>query len=63
MQGCGLTYFVKITTDRKGMIEDKVYIIPKKTLICEKCGGEFEEDQMIENICIECENEYSYGEK
>ena len=30
---------------------------------CEKCGGEFEEDQMIENICIECENEYSYGEK
>ncbi|MGJ7027458.1 PIN domain-containing protein [Petrimonas sulfuriphila] len=62
-QGCGLTYFVKITTDRKGMIEDKVYIIPKKTLICEKCGGEFEEDQMIENICIECENEYSYGEK
>ena len=62
-EGCGLNYFVKITTDRKGMLENKVYIIPKKTMNCEKCSREFEEDQMIDNLCIECENEYSYGEK
>lgn len=62
-QGCGLNYFIKVKTDRKGMIVSKTYIILKKTFTCEKCGQDFEKDQMIENLCIECENEYSYGEK
>ena len=60
---CGLTYYIKVIKDRKGTIENKVYVIPKKLVTCDKCGLEFEENQMIENLCIECENEYSYSQK
>ena len=58
-EGCGLTYFIKRKYDRKG-IEDIEYTIPNNTIKCEKCGEDFNKEDMIENLCINCENEYSY---
>src|SRR5690606_14298906 len=62
-EGCGLNYIIKVTYDRKGFEEEVVYIIPKDTETCQKCGEEFDNEDMIENLCYSCEDEYSYGRK
>jgi len=62
-EGCGLNYISKVTYDRKGFEEEIIYIIPKNTETCQKCGEEFDNEDMIENLCQDCEEEYSYGEK
>ena len=59
-EGCGLEYLVSRKYDRDG-IEEIEYTIPKSTAICEKCGDEYDIEDMIENLCYDCENEYSYG--
>lgn len=61
-EGCGLNYFIKRTHDGDG-IEEIEYTIPKDTVTCQKCGQEFDEEDIIENICVDCEVEYSHGEK
>ncbi|MBK9722642.1 MAG: DUF4935 domain-containing protein [Saprospiraceae bacterium] len=53
-QGCGLNYIVRTTYDRKGILEDEIYIIPKEKEICLKCGEEFDENELIDYICIRC---------
>ncbi len=58
-EGCGLNYIVNRTYDRNA-IEEIEYIIPKAIKTCDGCGHEFE--YMIENLCTDCENKYSYGE-
>ncbi len=60
-ESCGLEYLVSKKYDRNG-IESVEYSIHKNTETCEKCGQEFNKDDMIENLCFDCENEYSYGE-
>lgn len=60
-EGCGLEYLISREYSRDGM-EEIEYLIPKSTQTCEKCGDEFDKDEVIENICINCENEYSYGD-
>ena len=60
---CGLSYSIQEKTDRKGIVEERLYIIPNETAICEKCGQEFDKSDIEENICSECENEYSYGDR
>lgn len=62
-EGCGLNYIIKVTFDRKGIEEEEVYIIPKDTETCQKCGEEFDEEDITENLCYNCEAEYSYGDK
>lgn len=62
-EGCGLNYVIKLIYDRKGDIEEKVYIIPKDTETCQKCGQEFDKEDIVENLCYDCENEYSYGDE
>lgn len=59
-EGCGLEYFITRKHDRDGIVE-KEYIIPKSKLECEKCGNEIDKEEMLDNLCINCENEYSYG--
>ncbi|WP_284462985.1 PIN domain-containing protein [Chryseobacterium sp.] len=60
-EGCGLNYIIEDYNDWE---ENKPsYIIPKETVTCEKCGEEFEEEDMIENLCADCEEGYSYGDK
>ncbi|MFY0630001.1 MAG: DUF4935 domain-containing protein [Flavobacteriaceae bacterium] len=59
-EGCGLEYLILRKHDRDG-VEEIEYIIPKSTSNCSKCGGEFDIDDMIESLCFDCENEYSYG--
>jgi predicted nucleic acid-binding protein len=61
-EGCGLNYVITSSRDRDN-VESIHYTIPKDTITCQKCGDEFGSDDMIENLCINCESEYSYGEK
>lgn len=61
-EGCGLTYIIKSSFDGDG-IEDVEYTIPSDTAICQKCGKEFDKDEITGNLCVDCEDEYSYGEK
>ncbi len=42
-------------------IEKIEYTVPKSKDTCQKCGDEFDIEDMIENLCIDCENVYSYG--
>ena len=56
-EGCGLNYFIKVTFDRKGFEQEEVYIIPKDTETCQKCGEEFNKEDITENICYNCEDE------
>ncbi|MEA5406016.1 hypothetical protein VB776_23960 [Arcicella sp. DC2W] len=58
---CGFNYLIVSSYDNDG-INIVEYHIFKPTITCEKCGEEFEEENMIGNICLSCEEEYSYGE-
>ncbi|WP_288438629.1 PIN domain-containing protein [uncultured Chryseobacterium sp.] len=57
-EGCGLSYKIEPYDYYEG--SQSSYIIPKETITCEKCGNEFNEEDMIENLCMKCEDEYSY---
>ncbi|MFT7900677.1 PIN domain-containing protein [Tenacibaculum ascidiaceicola] len=59
-EDCGLNYLISRERDRQGF-EEIEYSIPNKKETCEKCGDDFEEEDMIENLCLNCEDEYSYG--
>jgi hypothetical protein len=54
-EDCGLTYRIEIITGRKGSQEGKVYIILKDTETCQKCGKEFDKNEIVENLCGDCE--------
>lgn len=59
-KGCGLNYLIE---DYDYWDETKpCYIIAETKLICEKCGEEFEEENMSENLCLNCEEKYFYGD-
>lgn len=59
-EGCGLNYHLKRTYTGEGLDEIE-YSIPKETETCDDCGNEFNQESMIENLCIVCENRHSYG--
>ncbi|MEY3499389.1 MAG: hypothetical protein RL308_1058 [Bacteroidota bacterium] len=56
--GCGLKYYVEYNLKT----QNSNYKILKNTITCQKCGNEFDEENIIENICIGCEKIYSSGD-
>lgn len=59
--GCDLKFRVSLKVDRKGMIEDREFVILDDQPVCAKCGERYIEDESHIGICQSCEDEYSYG--
>lgn len=62
-EGCGLNYVINKAYDSNAVDEEVEYTVPKDTVTCQKCGEEFDEGDILENICFTCEEEYAYGNK
>jgi hypothetical protein len=59
--GCGLGYVIRCDYDRDGIIVSKAYSISSELFKCEKCCNVFSKDLMNGSLCLNCEDEYSYG--
>lgn len=56
-EGCGQTYQIDVEFEDDIESEYHYSILPK-TKRCEKCGEIFELEDMVENLCFNCEEEY-----
>lgn len=56
---CDFNYLISREFDKDG-IEIVEFTIPKSTITCQSCGLEFDESDMVEDICTKCENRFSY---
>ncbi|SKA33067.1 protein of unknown function [Chitinophaga eiseniae] len=61
-EGCGLLYVIHRECE-KGQIVSLEYTIPEVKISCARCGDNFAPEDMVENLCANCEQEYAYGEK
>ena len=57
--GCGLPYFIDTSDAYDG--GENQYRILKDVRHCAKCGCEYQDDGSNTDICLKCEQEYSYG--
>lgn len=58
-ESCGMEYLITNKYERDGLTEI-IEELPHKLVQFEKCGNEFQPDQIIEDIRIDCEYNYGY---
>lgn len=57
-ENCNLIYMIYVQSDY-GYVDYEISIHSPK-IKCEKCGDEFYREELTENLCINCEDFYSY---